>query len=121
MPFENGRFALLAVLCGLAAQSLSPSGGAGIRAAVVHRQNKTAANQFARRDIGEVADYDATSLHHNQATFSFPWSKQSNEVVSFSAVLSFWAWLTYEQRDFSFLLSIFLMYLCRGALRRRVS
>jgi len=94
MPFENGRFALLAVLCGLAAQSLSPSGGAGIRAAVVHR-NKTGANQFARRDIGEVADYDTASLHHNQATFSFPWSKHSNEVVSFSAVLLFCSQLTY--------------------------
>jgi len=92
MPFENGRFALLAVFCGLAALSLSPSGGAGIRAAVVHRQNKTAANPVARRDIGKVADYDTAGLHHNhhnQATFSFPWTKQSNEVVSFSAVFFF--------------------------------
>jgi hypothetical protein len=76
----------------------SLSGGAGVRAAVVHRQTKTAANQFARRDVGKVADYDAASLHDNQATFSSPWPKQSDEVVSFFVVLSFWAWLTYMNR-----------------------
>ena len=90
MPFDNTRVALLAVLCGLTAQSLSPFGGpGGVRAGVVHRQPKaTQANQFARHNIGKVADFDDVGLHNNQASFSYPWSrrgdspsKQWNEVV----------------------------------------
>jgi hypothetical protein len=111
MPFDNRRFALLAVVCYLAARSLSPSRGVGVRAAVIHRQPKAAqVNQFARHDVGKTADYDAGSLYDNQAPFSFPWSRradapstQCNEVVSISAVgIMFRTWLTYRAESIVF-------------------
>ena len=101
MPFDNGRFTLLAVLAYLAAQSLSPFRGGGVRAVAVHHQFKaTQRNQFARHKTEEMADYDTVSLLHNQALFSLPWSgkgdRPSKQVVSFSVFIQMSrTWLTY--------------------------